>query len=491
MSKFNQYLKAGYPALWIETHEEFRAIATLASEAQGYSIFSWDIVSGLKDHATGRIDPCPTPNKILQIISSMLAPESTSQTAKARKEGTVIFLKDFHKFLGNVEVLRMTKNLLSDLKAHDNHIVFISPIIQIPVELEKDITVLPFSLPTVEDLMKVAERLLRDNEIDAKVDQGVISAGKGLTLQEAENALARSLVETKSFDRKILEEEKLQAVKKSGLMELYEPIPESELGGLGRLKKYIHRRKKGFEISTFPTPKGILLVGVPGGGKSLSAKVIASVLGCPLLRLDLGALKGSKVGESEARMRQALALIDALGFVVVWIDEIEKVLTGVQSSGQSDAGTTSTMFGTLLTWMQESKSPHYIIATCNSIEDLLSISQGALLRRFDDIFFVDVPSDGERIEILNIMNKRYHTKLNGDLIPRMGGWTGAEIEKYVVSSIYDGEEEAFANVKPISKQNASILDKAREWAKWNARLANDELKVEVEKPGVEKRVIRS
>jgi len=204
----------------------------------------------------------------------------------------------------------------------------------------------------------------------------------------------------------------------------------------------------------------------------LAAKVVASIFGCPLVRLDIGALKGSKVGESEAKMRAALAQIDALGFVVVWMDEIEKILSGVQSSGHSDAGTTSTMFGTLLTWMQESKSPHYIIATCNEVADLLSISQGALIRRFDDLFYVDVPTEKERKEIISLMNKRYSTKLNGELLSMSKGWTGAEIEKFVVASLFDGYDEALANVHPIAEQNKGLLDISREWALRNARRAN-------------------
>jgi SpoVK/Ycf46/Vps4 family AAA+-type ATPase len=489
-SKFNQYLKAGYPAIWIETHEEFRAIATLAFESNGYSVFSWDVVTGQRDHATDKYtkESPETPMKEIGRILQM-------------KPGSVVFLKDFPKFFNNIEVLRSIKNLISEIKADDRHIIFISPAVNIPIELEKDVTVLPFTLPTVDELVQVAEKIVKDNKFDSdkfdknnkliskkvEVDRKTISVAKGLTLQEAENAMARSIVEEKGFSRKILEEEKLQCIKKSGMMELFEPMPEAELVMDG-LKMYIHRRVKGFEPdSTMPTPKGILLVGIPGGGKSLASKVIASVLGCPLVRVDIGALKGSKVGESEARMRQCLAQIDALGFCVVWMDEIEKVLSGVQSSGQSDAGTTSTMFGTLLTWMQESKFPHYIVATCNEIQDLLAISQGALLRRFDDIFFVDLPSKEEREEIIKIMNKRYSTKLNGNLAERTQGWTGAEIEKYVIASIYDGEEEAFNNVHPISEQNKEIIENARKWSLQNARIANSR-KVEIKPEGRKIRV---
>jgi SpoVK/Ycf46/Vps4 family AAA+-type ATPase len=378
-SKFNQYLKAGYPAIWIETHEEFRAIATLAFESNGYSVFSWDVVTGQRDHATDKyIKEIPeTPIKEIGRILQM-------------KPGSVVFLKDFPKFFNNIEVLRSVKNLISEIKADDRHIIFISPAVNIPIELEKDVTVLPFTLPTVEELVKVAEKMVKDNRsldsLKIKVDKKTIAVGKGLTLQEAENAMARSIVEKKEFSREILEEEKLQCIKKSGMMELFEAMPENELVMEG-LKQYIHKRIKGFDPdANLPTPKGILLVGVPGGGKSLAAKVVSSILGCPLVRLDIGALKGSKVGESEARMRQALAQIDALGFVVVWMDEIEKVLTGVQSSGQSDAGTTSTMFGTLLTWMQESKSPHYLVATCLAGNTLLQLQNGELkeIKNFEE-----------------------------------------------------------------------------------------------------------
>jgi SpoVK/Ycf46/Vps4 family AAA+-type ATPase len=156
----------------------------------------------------------------------------------------------------------------------------------------------------------------------------------------------------------------------------------------------------------------------------------------------------------------------------VWIDEIEKAIGGVQSSNKTDGGTTSGMFGHLLTWMQESETPKYIIATCNDIEDLLTISQGALLRRFDDVFMVDLPSKEERRDILGIMNARYKSEYPLELADRMDNYTGAEVEKWVISAIYDGEEDAFANARPIYNQSRQQIEKCREWAKHNARLAN-------------------
>lgn len=459
MANFMSYIKAGYPAVWIHTHEEQRAIRRLSEEAEGYSIYSWDILTGLTDHRTGQARQMPDPIK--PILSATTLPESS-----------ILFLKDFHKFISSIEVFRAIKNVIPTLKSTDRHLVFVSPVIQVPVELEKDIVVLPFALPTISELLETAKQILADNEINIELDEKAIAAGKGLTLHEAENAVALSLVTEKKISKKVLEQEKLQAVRKSGLMEIYEPIHENELGGLAPLKRYIHNRKKGFENPDLPTPKGILLVGLPGAGKSLSAKVIASVLDFPLIRLDIASLKGSLVGESEAKMRQALALIDAISPCVVWLDEIEKALGGVQSSNRTDGGTTSAMFGYLLTWMQESKNPKYIVATCNDIDDLLNISQGALLRRFDDIFFVDLPDTAERREILRIMNARYKTDIPVDLVERMEGWTGAEIEKFVISSIYDGIEDAFSNIKPVFHQNREKIERAREWAKFNARTAN-------------------
>jgi SpoVK/Ycf46/Vps4 family AAA+-type ATPase len=257
-------------------------------------------------------------------------------------------------------------------------------------------------------------------------------------------------------------------------MELYKPVDESELGGLDVLKTYLHNRRRGFDpangISAFP--KGIILVGLPGGGKSLSAKVTASILGMPLVRLDISALKGSLVGESEQKMRQALKVIDAVAPCVCWIDEAEKALSGVQSSGKTDGGSSAGMFSTLLTWMQESITPKYVVATVNDIDTLLEISQGAFIRRFDDVFFVDLPSREDRVKILSIMNKRYGTRCECKVVDQMECWTGAEIERFVIASLYDGAEVAMANVHPIYQQNRAKIDAARDWAKDNARLAN-------------------
>lgn len=465
----NDYLSAGYPLLWVQTHEETRAISVLSQKAQEYHIYSWDIVGGFRDHQTGQAHQMPDPIKPLQEVPTL-------------PERTVLFLLDFHKFIGAVETYRTLKNLMPVLKATDRHIVIVSPVLSIPVELEKDITIIPFELPTVSELFETAQRIVQDNDLDISIEENIISVGKGLTLHEAENAMALSLVRKKTFSKEILEQEKLQAVKKSGLMELQNPEPQESLGGLGNIKRYLKNRRGGFynkNIPAYAKPHGIILVGPPGTGKSLSAKVCASIFDIPLLRLDISSLKGSLVGESEKNMNQALQLIRSVAPVVVWMDEFEKAFAGVASSAKTDGGTTLGMIGRLMTAMQDFRDegvPVYWVATVNDIDSLIENSQGAMMRRFDDVFFVDLPTIEEKKDIISIMNKKYSVQIPVEWADRMENWTGAEVEKLAFSSLYDGLDEAFMSIRPIYHQCQSSIEKAREWARYNARLANDNSK---------------
>jgi len=463
---FKAYLRAGYPVLWCETFEEDRAIGALAGQAEGYSCWQWDLVRGLEQIGGSKREELPDVVEALGRVVGL-------------PEGSILFVKDAHRFMEDLPTVRTLRSLLPVLKSTDRHIVLVAPRLEIPIELEKDICVIDFPLPSTEELVELAKRIAKDNGLELDCGAEVIGAAKGLTMSEAENALARSVIERKVYARDILEEEKLQAVKKSGLAEIWPAESMAEVGGLDNLKQYIDCRKAGFaEDSKLPQPRGILLAGLPGSGKSLAAKATAGALGVPLIRLDLGTLKGSLVGESEANMRKATKLVDAISPCVVWLDEIEKSLSGVQSSGRTDGGTGANMFGQLLTWMQESKALHYIVATCNDIDELFALSQGALIRRFDDIFFVDLPGPGERAEIYQIMLRRYRceddVKLNAFAVDAFVEWTGAEIEKFVKNALYDGVEKACGNIRPIARQNKEKIDKARRWAEGNAIFANGE-----------------
>jgi SpoVK/Ycf46/Vps4 family AAA+-type ATPase len=255
-------------------------------------------------------------------------------------------------------------------------------------------------------------------------------------------------------------------------MEFWEPASIQDVGGLSQLKTFIANRAKAFDTGNenLPRPKGVLLVGIPGTGKSLSCKAAASIMGWPLIKLDIGSLKGSLVGESERKIRQATAVIDAFGEAVVWIDEVDKGFSGAKSSGETDAGTTAGMFGHFLTWRAESKSSTIVMATANSIQNL----PPEFLRagRFDATFFVDLPTLSERSEIIKIMNRKHNTEIPVTFAPKLEGWSGAEIEQLAKDSLYDGIDDAFKSIVPLSKTMKEEVQTLREWSKTRARLAN-------------------
>ncbi len=465
---FQSYLKAGYPALWLQTDEEERAIKTLYAESGDYACYSWDIVTGLKEFSTSQTVRLPNPAEAIKGIMTLPA-------------NSVIFLPDFHFFLKSPDIIRTIKNTLPAMKSSGRHLVIISPLLTIPPELSKLITVFDWKLPDTDELKAIAQGLIdslkRGNPtaIIADVNPAIIEKGKGLTAIEFENAVARSLVEKGEISGKFLEDEKLQTIKKQGLMEIYPPEPADALQGMERLKNYIEKRKAGFDNPALPNPKGILLVGAPGTGKSLSSKVIAGVLGYPLIKTSPDNFKGGIVGESEKKTKDFWKTVKAISPCVVWMDEIEKLFGGVQSSSKTDGGTGSAVFGMFLQEMQELKEPVYFVATCNDINELLAVSQGAFIRRFDDVFFLDLPTKTERKQIIKYMTEKYYKTdlVSGNLEDlNLENWTGAEIEKMVIASLYEGIEEAYQNIHPIYYQNQEIIDTARQWALANARPAN-------------------
>ena len=255
-------------------------------------------------------------------------------------------------------------------------------------------------------------------------------------------------------------------------MEFWEPAAIEDVGGLGSLKSFIANRARAFspENEHLPRPKGILLVGIPGTGKSLSCKATASILGWPLIKLDIGGLKNSLVGESERRMRQATQIIDAFGEAVVWIDEVEKAFAGSKSSGETDAGTSASMFGHFLTWMAETKTSVLVMATANNISQLPPEFMRA--GRFDATFFVDLPEKSERLEIIKIMNRKYKTDIPLKYVDKLNGYTGAEIEQLAKDSMFDGLNEAFNNLVPLSRSMREEINSLKEWSKTRARIAN-------------------
>jgi SpoVK/Ycf46/Vps4 family AAA+-type ATPase len=293
------------------------------------------------------------------------------------------------------------------------------------------------------------------------------------------------LSERQRFDLDLIIETKAQTIKKTGFMEYWEPERMEDVGGLGEFKDWLRTVEPAFANpdGPLPQPKAVLQVGVAGAGKSLSSKATASFLRRPLIRLDVNAVKSSGVGDSEKNLRTVARTLEAFGECVCWLDEVEKMFAGGAStaSAASDAGTSVAMFGFWLTFMQETKAPILFMATANDVSALPS----AFLRRFDEIFFVDLPTTEERAEIITIMNRKYNANLPGSFADELVGYTGAEIEKVAKASLFHGPERAARRVTPVSRMAKEEIDAVRNWAKAKgAQLANT-----VEKPtGIIRRI---
>jgi len=447
------YLKAGYPALSVLTYEPYRAEQLLPCE--GWRFFAWDCIQGIKDLESKKI------------IEEITDPVEAVNWLKEYAD-TVLLMHNLHLFMDIAEVVQSIQNGVHRWKSTGSSLVMISPMIKMCAEVEKYFHVIDLPLPSDIELFALQSELGKQNNIEP--DKNAARAAMGLTEFEAETAYALSLIRKGHFSTRVISEAKSQMIRKSGLMEFWSPADINDVGGLGNLKSFIENRAKAFAPDNvkLPHPKGLLLVGIPGTGKSLSSKATASMLGWPLIRLDIGSLKHSLVGESERRMREATQIIDAFGACVVWCDEIEKSLAGSKSSGETDAGTTSSMLGHLLTWMQETTSSVFIMATANDISKL----PPELIRRFDATFFVDLPCRSERIDIINIMNRKWGSEIPEGYVDKLNGYTGAEIEQLAKDSLFDGLEKALDALIPLSRTMKEDVQSLKEWAKTRARIAN-------------------
>jgi hypothetical protein len=460
------YLRAGYPAICLLTQEPHRAEQTIICD--GWKFFAWDCLQGFRE--AGKI----------QGIDEIRDPVEAVNWLN-RKQDTVLLAHNLHLFLEIPEVIQAIQNGVMSWKSHGSCLVMVTPVVQLRPEIEKFFHVIDLPLPTESQLFVMQEDLARGasvldregKEVHVATDKASAQAARGLTEFEAETAFALSLVREGKFSHRVITDVKGQMIRKSGLMEFWEPADIADVGGLENLKAYIRNRAAAFQPGNehLPRPKGILLVGIPGTGKSLSCKATASLLGWPLIRLDIGALKHSLVGESERRMREATRVIEAFGEACIWLDEVEKAFAGSQSSGQTDAGTSASMFGHFLTFMQETKAPILVMATANNISQL----PPEFLRagRFDALFFVDLPTTEERREIVGIMNRKYGSVIPGDAaVMALEGFTGAEIEQIAKDSLFDGLGEAMKNIVPLSKTMREEINALREWARSRARMAN-------------------
>jgi SpoVK/Ycf46/Vps4 family AAA+-type ATPase len=372
---------------------------------------------------------------------------------------------------------------------------------RIAPELSKDVTVIDFGLPGPDDFNKLLDRIIEDvkNNPKVKIELGpegrerLISAARGLTLKEAENVFAKTLVSDGRLsddDVNIVFSEKQQVIKKSGLLEYYESQEKfSDVAGLENLKAWLRKRAIAFTDRAhkfgLPPPRGALLLGVQGCGKSLCAKAVSGLWNVPLLRFDVGRMFSSLVGSSEENIRRAIQVAESVAPVILWVDEIDKALAGAASSAGSDGGTAARVFGTLLTWLSEKTSPVFVIATANDISRL----PPELLRkgRLDEIFFVDLPTAVERREIFRIHLEKRGRKVAAfdleELAAVSEGFNGAEIEEAVIAGLFDAFSSgtdlstpilkaAIAETVPLSKTMSEELNRLRTWAVGRSRPAS-------------------
>jgi hypothetical protein len=451
-----EYLKAGYPALCILTQEPFRA-ERLLPFASNWKFFAWDCSRGIRQAGS------------LKVLEEVLDPVAALSWLTANND-SVLLMHNLHLFTEAPEVIQGLQNGVELWKAQGNCLVMLSPLIAIRPELSSLFTVVDLPLPDTEALYGLQQDL--GTPLRVKPNKKAARLARGLTEFEAECAYALSLVRRKYFSSRVISDLKSQLIRKSGLLEVWEPESIAHVGGLAPLKTYIRTRAKAFlpDSEHLPKPRGILLVGIPGTGKSLSCKAAASILGWPLIRLDIGALKGSLVGESEQRIRQATKVIESFGECVVWVDELEKSFSGIKSSGETDGGSTSGMFSHFLTWLQEHRSPVFVMATANDISKLPpeTIRAG----RFDAIFMVDLPTLTERKEILKIMNTRYNTSIPLSWADGLNGWSGSEIEQLCRESAFSSPEDALEMIVPLSRTMREEVESLRNWARTRARSAN-------------------
>jgi len=369
-NKIINYIRAGYPGLYLVSHEEQRMDAEMVRVTQElkYSLVFWSVVDGLIDQQKG------------QQISSANDPLEALIGIQGLPEKVVVVLKDFHLFLAdpNPVLIRQFKDVLQSAKTHNKTIIIAGCRLCLPPELEREITVVEFSLPDKEQLGVVLSGIIESANLGAiapELRERVLDAAGGLTTIEAENAFALSVVQTKGIDPEVVAKEKAQAVKKNGLLEIIETSESLEsIGGLDVLKDWLLKRKLAFSQRAIqyglPALKGVLILGLPGTGKSLSAKATAKVFGVPLLKLDAGKIFAGIVGQSESNLRTVIQTAEAIAPCVLWLDEVEKGFSGSRSSNATDGGTSARVFGSFISWMQEKKSAVFIVATANDVSQL-------------------------------------------------------------------------------------------------------------------------
>jgi SpoVK/Ycf46/Vps4 family AAA+-type ATPase len=487
-------VKANTKIIQIISYEVLRIHAMLVrvSEELKKDLYIWNRVEGIKKWDTIK-------RKFIDDDKDSSNNPDIALTFFVENENIILLLEDFHPDLTD-DKPRTIKTLRNIALNNDKSktLVLSQPFHQLPMELEKEVHIMDLPYPDFNDLEAIYNKVCKEYKVSTskRPDSDLIEAALGLTIMEAEKAFSLAYIENgelTSSEIPSVIREKENVIKKSGYLEYYHPKETmTDVGGLNNLKDWLIKRGRGFDKGAkdfgLTYPRGILLLGIPGTGKSLTAKAVGNLWHFPLLRLDMGKIFGGIVGESEKNIREALNIAEAIAPSILWIDEIEKGMSGISSSGGSDGGTTARVLGTFLTWMQEKTKPVFVVATANDISQL----PPELLRkgRVDEIFFVDLPSEKEREEIIKIHIKRKNRKPDDFNVKKLAkeskGFSGAELEEVIKEALfqaYDKEREvtnedileAIGKTFPLSRTMHETIDKMRKWAKSRAVPAsNDE-----------------
>ena len=512
LREIDWFLRSKRPIIYLTTPEEQRIEDGIrqicAKPDHKWDLITWDLVSGLQSTNSSFL-PVKESDRLLDQLE-VLTWFDNLEVPKGNF--LLLVLKDFSKYFGNqhtqgqieYRLIRHIKNIAQKCVTKNKALIVISQSFDLPNELDKYISVIDIPLPEKEHIeLKIKDLLDKASQrkdlaekfktnYSSEELEHIVNSFRGLTLNECEQVCTYCMIKHTCLDPEAISHQKKDTIRKSGLLDWIDVSENLEnIGGLNELKDWLYKRTKAFtkeavDYGLPPNPKGILLVGIQGAGKSLFARGVSSFWNFPLLKLDMGKVFSGIVGSSENNMRQVFKVAESVAPCILWLDEIDKGMSGSRSSSVSDGGTTSRVLGSWLTWMQENQSPVFIVATANDISNL----PPELMRkgRFDEIFFVDLPSSAEREVIFNIhLNKRNRDINKFDLsllAEESHNFTGAEIEAAIVSAMYeafnqsrefntDDIVESLNEIVPLSVTMKEEIESLKLWASERARNASN------------------
>lgn len=477
LNDFILLLKARYPIIYISTYEEERIEYIIKLCTKKYvprTYYSWDFINGYQGNPNDSGFAAKNPLEALELVEKL-----TSETA------SVFVLKDYDNFLKDISIIRKLKNLNKDLKTQQKNLIIISSEINIPDSIKEIITIIEFPLPSYLEIQEELKRLISSLQQDISDERlnELTLACQGLSLERIRRVLSKIIAQYGEINESspiLILEEKKQIIQQTQLLEFCIADKKlTDLGGLDNFKTWLKRRDESFSQSAIdyglPYPKGVLLVGVQGTGKSIAAKIIANEWTLPLLRLDFGRLFASLVGQSESRVRKMIQIAEALAPCVLWVDEIDKAFAGTQNGG--DSGTTSRVLATFITWLAEKTTPVFVVATANNMETIPPevIRKG----RFDEVFFLGLPTRQEREAIFEVhLQKSRPNQLENFQVPLLSDlskeFSGAEIEQVIIEAMRLGFSQnrefttddiivSIQNCVPLAKTRNNEIRALQEW----------------------------